>query len=448
MNLKSYLKNDGLAVVITSALLVFAGYFFYPENPTFLGVSPHPYFIIAILFSAYAGLRSAIVMALVLSAQLIIILHQAIDYQEVETIVDYKYLSTPISIIIFSIILGEFRTRQSKKDEASRSKQLEQDEVIKSLMNRTHNLIEESKEIKKQLISRLDTFATTSSRMHRFQLRNEDDIYQELINFLSSELGVTDARVFKYKEGAGTYVAMEKTEMDTDIQNDPLFISAIEFKKPAYIKEYLRSSPKANTILMACFPIIENDKVIAVVPVLEIDFLNHTAGNLLTIKQIITWAETCLLYAKEIRTLTQNSIINPELQIHTRQYFLDRLIEEHEFALRYNKTIHIIKMEIKGLALLTPLKRTFARKIVAQNLISTLRKMDCICEGAQPDVFYIILHLPNPEHSHVALERVRASMDNLVTQTNSQETLATEIKLIEHSKLGTLEQFIELITNA
>jgi hypothetical protein len=387
-------------------------------------------------------------MSVVLSAQILLILHFTVDYQDVETIFEYKYVSVPLAILIISIVLGELQTRQIKKSANSKIKQSEQDQIIKSLMNRVDFLNEESQEIKKELITKLDTFVTASTRMKRFLLKEEGDIIHELMDFLESELGVTKARAFMYKESTGSFAAIESEEKDTELLEDPLFLLAVETQKPTSIKEYLRKNPNAKTLHMACYPINLEGKVIGVISITEVNFLDYTPGNMLTIKQIITWVEACIGYAKEIKILSQNSIINPELRIHTRQYFLDRLIEEHEFAQRYNKTIHIIKLEINGLLPLPPLKRSYARKIISQNLISTLRKMDCICEGARQDIFYVILNLPDPNHSQIALERVRASMENLVKQTNSPEALKTDIKLIEHSKFTTLENFIETISHA
>ena len=448
MKLKHYLKNDGAAIIAVSAILLIIGFKFSPENPGLIGYIPHPYFIISILFSAYAGLRSAIVMSVVLSLQILLVIHFNVDYQEVETILEYKYLSIPLTIIIISVILGELKTRQSKKSDTYRTKQSEQDEIIKSLMGQVEFLNEESQEIKKELISKLDTFVTVTSRMQKFQLKNENDIIYELMDFLATDLGVTKAKAFMFRESTGGFVAADSDEGDSAILVDPLFLSAVETKKPTSIREYLRRSPNSKTLLMACYPIIQEEKLIGIIAIIEVNFLDYTPGNMLTIKQIIHWVESCLSYAKDIRILSQNSIINPELRIHTRQYFLDRLIEEHEFAQRYNKIIHIIKLDIQGLVLLPPLKKNFARKIISQNLISTLRKMDCICEGAQQDVFYVILNLPDPNHSQIALERVRASMENLVKQTDSPDALKTNIKLIEHSQFSTFENFIEIISNA
>jgi hypothetical protein len=448
MNIKHFFKNDGAAIVVVSGILLIIGFKFFPENPALIGYIPHPYFIISILFSAYAGLRSAIVMSIVLSLQILLILHFNVDYQEVETILDYKYLSIPITILIISVVLGEFKTRQNKKVINFKIKQAEQDEIIKSLMGQVEFLNEESQEIKKELVSKLDTFVTASSRMKRFQLKDENDIIFELMDLLETDLGVTKARAFMFKESTGSYSATVPEENDNDILNDPLFLAAIETKKPASIKEHLRNNPNTKTLLMACYPIVQEEKVTGVIAILELNFLDYTPGNMLSIKQIIHWAEACLDYAKEIRILSQNSIINPELRIHTRQYFLDRLIEEHEFAQRYNKTIHIIKVEIDGLMSLAPLKKSYARKLISQNLISTLRKMDCICEGARQDVFYVILHLPDPTHSQFAVERVRVSMENLVKQTSSPDALNTDVRLIEHSNFSTLENFIEIISNA
>lgn len=448
MNLKHFIKNDGAAILIVSMTLLLIGIKLFPENPALIGYIPHPYFIISILFSAYAGLRSAIVMSFLLSIQILLILHFTVDYQDVESILEYKYLSVPLTIIIISVILGEFKTRQNKKNDTYKFKQNEQDEIIKSLMNRVEFLNEESQEIKKELITKLDTFVTASTRMQRFQLKDENDIIQELMEFLKTDLGVTSARAFFFRENTGKFTTNDSEEGDGEILKDPLFLAAIETKKPTSIKEHLRKNPNSKTLLMACYPIIQEDKVTGVIAILEVNFLDYTPDNMLTIKQIVNWVESCLSYAKEIKVLSQNSIINPELRIHTRQYFLDRLIEEHEFAQRYNKTIHIIKLEIDGLLPLPPLKRSFARKIISQNLLSTLRKMDCICEGARQDVFYVILNLPDPNHSQIALERVRVSMENLVKQTNSPDVLKTDIRLIEHSKFSTLENFIEIISNA
>jgi hypothetical protein len=169
---------------------------------------------------------------------------------------------------------------------------------------------------------------------------------------------------------------------------------------------------------------------------------------MLTIKHTISWVELCLEYAKEIRTLTQNSILNPELRIHTKQYFYDRLIEEHESAQRFSKEIHIIKLTVEGLMDLKPLKRGFARKAISQNLLSTLRKMDCICEGDGPDSFFVILNLPSSDHGKIALSRVEQSMHNLIDQVSAQDSLKTNIKLIQHVPTGTLENFKEIIHNA
>lgn len=423
-------------VLIIPPFLIMLAYFFSPENIAWYGLAPHPYFVVSILLSGYFGLQFALAISMLLSLQYMILLHFQTDYQQVETLLTLEYFILPIAIIILSSLLGEFRTRTQARINSVEKKKLESDNITHSLLGRINMMNKESLELKKQIITKLDTTGHIFKMTSRLQSLNLSDIIDGYKEILTETLHVDEAVIYRLDPTKQAFIPIKKvyqqeaSYLDQEIPiadiKDPIFYNAFTNKALTTIDNI--DDEKAllsNSDTILAMPILVMGDVFGMVKVNQMPFLNYTPSNFQLLELYTQWMANSISYALEYHNISRQSIMNPQLDIFTNYYFHQRLTEEYDQAKRYNSHFSLVRMSLK-----TPpentLKLEHIRKVISQIIKKYSRTMDCICEGSDQTTFDIILSHSSANETQGYINNIEEHINDLAGSDQLKKHLALD----------------------
>lgn len=461
MSLKNYisqLKDSDLQMIAAAfcipLTLFLIGKFVPENNAAFYNISPHPYLFISIILSAYYGLQFSLFLAPVLSIQYLVLLHFQTDYQAIETIITIEFLSLPLSIIILSALVGEFKTRSKQKILHLREDNDEKENLTNNLINQINLISKESFEIKKQLVNKLDTTASIFSSVKKLNSLNKEDLIEDYLDILNDQLSVNFAAVYTLNSMKNGLELFKVSEYD-DVIDIPTIIDLESHIDDIIVKNTVNTN-KTTTLenvhsdkeLLKDFhavlatPIILDDDVYGYVIVYKIPFLQYTPRNFKIFELYTDWLANSLIHSLEFETMTRNSIFNQSLNIYTYKYLLDRIKEEIASCQRYNVSFALISFKIKKSNILNESQLQRIRKILSTILINNTRKVDCVSEGNIKDTFYTLVNMPDEKDVSDLVKRVHNNINEIKQENVLEDFLNLEISLVKYNNELNFEELV------
>jgi hypothetical protein len=400
------------------------------------GMTPHPYLIIIVILSAYYGLQFSLGLTALMSGQYMLLLHLQTDYQEVETLITMHYLTFPISLFVIGTIIGEIRTRSQNTISSLNTTLTDKDSINTKLVNKINFLNQESSELKKQLVNKLDTTMSIFQMVQGLNTVDEDELYQNYMEILKNQTGIEAAAIYimfdetSYK----CRYSIEENELDKFPEyqqkgsiTDPLLSKCLQTKKIQTVRDITdekRLLKDVNSVI--CSPIILDSKLIGYVNITKLPFLQYTPNTFKLISLYTDWLTQSLQHARSFKQLSAHSIVNHNLNTYTLRYFQERAKEEFDQAKRYDLPMSVLKIRLRNVDILEDRKVHFLLKSLAMILNKLSRTTDCIAESDDPNALYVIVSYARRDQVMAFLKRVNEEL--------------TEIK----QKESTLNQYLQV----
>jgi hypothetical protein len=448
-------KFDALILSGVLVFILFLGFIINPENIVFQGVNPHPYLLISILISSFYGYRVSIFSGVTLSLVYLVILNLQLDYEEVETILDFKYLGVPLAIIIISPIVGELKQRTLDENKNLKSKIDENKEIIDYNLDEQKLLERENNELKRRLISRLDTMKTLFESAKKLGGHREELLAENLVSILVEHLDVN--RVALYKKKVGDVYEVWKSYGDSEnIIEDEINIGET---KSIVLKEVFKSKKVVNLSEINSVSEFEEtkDRIILSGPFLDefgaiegficiysMPFLNYIPSNFKLLQLYMEWFSLTWQRAIEFSDAITNNIVEEEFGIFKYSYFYDRIAEEFERAKTFMLPLTLIKIKFKNYHSIFEENIIFVKKIIAKVILDEIRKIDCFAEGEKENEWNIILPIIEANETDQLVSKLKSNIESLEMVINeSGEKIDLDWQIISfHPNMKEVSDFV------
>lgn len=368
-------------VLLVSGLLILGliDYFLMKGSFAYLALNPNPYLLLAVVLAAIYGLRFSLIASAVSSVVFLLTVHFNLNYEEVETMMDFHYLSTPILLSITSIVIGELKQRN-----IDQRKNLIHDmdglrKNLTFLQNKESIQEKEITELKRRLVSKLETARSFHEIAISFHSLDESTLVENFKTALQ--------RLFKTNS-----VVVEKITAATPPPVDTLSREALRKKKTVSLQAGTVSdafSDGGDIILMA-IPIVIEDQVEYLVRISGIPFLEYIPSNFKVSEIYTSWIGSSIVHGRSFWKSERKNIWNEDLQIYQYNHFLDRLSEEFDRSRAFMLPLSVVKLELSSLKGLSTPKKLMIRKLVSGVIIKTIRKLDYVSEGENEETFYVV----------------------------------------------------------
>jgi hypothetical protein len=374
--------------------------YFHPNNYMLIDVFPHPGFILTILFSSYLGFRFSIIANIIFLIYFFSFLHLSLDYEEVESIIELRFVIIPLTTIITSLILGEIcdslRTKLNERaDDLERKKKL--------VENLEYSVLIKDKEIdelKLRLVNKLDTITRLNENIISLWEPDQNKLIENFLNLIEKEVDISKSAFFR--RGDSDQLVMEFTRGWSDEYGnkvnpvnleDELARAALTEGRTVNLSDTLDSSisndPQVKSALLAA-PVYVDNEIFGIITAYEIPFLKFTPENMTIFDILAKWLGKSLEMALELSQLRSKSFLDPIYNIYKEDYFHERLEEEFEQSSIYNIPLTFVKVEIIGFDSLNRAQKVTVKKLLSEVISANLKKMDFVSLGKNESELYVL----------------------------------------------------------
>lgn len=421
-------------VIYLSLVILMLVYAFVMDryNLALFGYEPHPLLLITVVLSAYRGLLFAILGSVASSIVYLSLLHLQVDYEKVETILSWSYFSLPSSILFLSIFVGMIRqTTHDRYKQMLKQREEEIDKVLK-LEGIKKKIEIENRELKERLVTRQNSI---------------ENLYQ-----VSSKMSEVDKDILVegFLEVLEDYCHVKKSCIYSLSTSELLAFRGFEVLPPKSIKsgwengiQLYRKSKNPISIMD-----LENNKLSTgdidspllyqgledkdgnlwgILLIFDIPFLKYIPSTFKMINVYSRWVSQSFIRISNINKLEDSLLVDTELNIFKRQYYLDRLEEEIEQAKAQNLDFSILKLYFSNWSSLSPGKQKIAYKLLIENSRLFTKKMDIISKGEKAGEVEIIVIGQKKR----AIELIKKINDELKKYNIDRDSLKLNIKLCE-----------------
>jgi len=417
-------------------LLSFLNLFFTPENPSFIDINPHPYWLGILLFGLRYGVIAGTCAGFFSGA-----LYLAGNWFFGERFLfeDTSFYIFPSFFIIIGSVIGLGVDRYIRKNDSIEAqlnhikinnKQLKQ-EVI------TQNVI--ISELEKKIVGKMSTLMTLYQGAQKFESIELNEIFQAIIDFFSKTLDVKEAALYVKKSEKWQlfqsygWDSPDKWSKTYDLQDGLIGLAARENKivsiKDILGADFLNSASLHNATdtektykdCLIAGPLKNGDKneVLAVFAIQHMSLININSATINLFSFLLSWANRSISRALYFEDLKSNEILDPQYNIYSYTYFLTRLKQEFVKSKTYYLPLTIAFVKINGLENLSGTKKSLVFTAITQLLKESCRDIDVIAKAENSyGHFSILLSTLSETQSVEVIKNIKSNFSHLKLESS------------------------------
>jgi hypothetical protein len=443
---RQYLTSPYAFLILALGTLAAIDLFVLKNPSAFLLIDPNPVLLVGLILSVLYGLRVAIVATAACSATYMALVHLTTNYNQVETVFDLEHLARPLIMGTVSIIFGELKQRSMDKIADLRRVLSDQQKLENYLKSKETLHEQEISELKKRLVSKLDTVRSFYEIAQSFQSMDEEALLKNFIYAVAKQFKMNDVFIYRIDHDSLKADLAAQSEHSSFPESlpldhmDPLALRAIREQKLVTIQESGLLA-KAESLLLSV-PLVVNGKTEYVVGVHDVPFLEFIPSNFKVLDIYAKWVTSALEYGRTYHHSMSNNIWNEQLEIYRYRYFQDRISEEFSRSQAFLLPLTLLQIRLVDMGTPSLQKATTIRKILCGIIHGHIRKLDYVTEGRNPDEFFVVFPILDSDSANITARAIETELSNLRLQGESG-TVALDCKVMEFKpEMGSVQEFL------
>jgi GAF domain-containing protein len=386
-------------VLLGFALISAVNIIWFRSNLGFLGVSPHPYWIVVLLLSTRYGFLAGIfcgMLAASVCLALTVLGRQGTTLFELFRML----LGEPLLFILVGAVLGEITQSVRSRYEALLAEHEELAATFAQLKDRYDALIKAKQEVDTRILSQEQTLTTMHETAHALRSLSEEQIYPAALEMVAKFLGaeacsiyVFDAGRLRLKGSLGEAGDFERPadRLPDDGFSGRAFTSGKVISVNVALEMYEKGELPDADVLISAPLLTSSRKPLGVVNIERLPFLKFNSQTIRMAEVFAGWCadalENALLY-----TDTKSKTITDDITgAYTIGYLHARLTEECARARRYKTELSFIVLDILGYSDYAEAQQREILTSLSNALKQLLRNIDLLFSGDEPGRYYILM---------------------------------------------------------
>lgn len=419
-------KEEIKKLIVTFATLgalLLTGYLYDSQNMHMLEIRPNPYLVMSLILSFVYGLRFAVLFSLTSTVQYLILLHLATDYSAKESIFTFNDLLLPSMTIMLSIIAGEIRSRLSFRINELKEQSTRLENINRELQTKFTNTNQELSKVQRQLVTRNDTFLSATRTIDKFLTLDFNNLTQYYFELIHSYIKIKSSLLYTFKdESPHLFIEMGSND-EYEYKDDPLFQAALNNRRIITINEPNLQINALESTSMICKPIFDQDKIVSMLVIKEIDFLDFNYQNIDLINILSDFYLKAYNNQQKFNIINDNQILDYKYNIYSYEYFETKFYDDHQTVLEHNHGLKLLRINFMNLSEEIP-QFDKAKKLIVKCIKKALRSSEMLFEGKKPNQIILILHYLNQEK----IQEIELKIDQVLNRHREGDELK---KLLE-----------------
>ncbi len=368
--------------VVGLAIALSLSYLLRPDDPGFMTVQPHPFWIIVLLISIrYPLVESFTCTAIIASTHILFLLGPESATYQFSTIGLFAVFSDPLLFLVVAGFVSGYSQRLLDRTLVLRRQLQERDQRIFELRDQ-HVAVEQAlRQLEDRIASGSSSILDLFSELAATRTMNREQMKRSLLDILGRYLRAEQARYFDVEHGQlrprymlapdGTVAEVDDPPFAPDSQRDFVLAGALDTRSPSHLGLFTQEADLEQyqgSSLMAGPLLVKGEEPIGLVSIDRIAFLDYTPYTIRRLGTVLDWWSRILQETLRLEQLQAESIFDQELGLFTYPYFISRVSQEFERTRRFALPMSVAFVRIKDCEQIGPdrlqqLKATLARII-------------------------------------------------------------------------------------
>ncbi len=448
-----YIFEILLAYLIGHAI----NYFFFPNKLGFIGMSPHPYWLLILLASMKYGFYAGFLAGGIGAALYLLSAHFLAPTYFFEDQFNYVL---PVSFVVLGSLMGfgidsykkEGLVLKQKHDELFANEQI--------YLKRIAALEEIKQGMERKVATQMNTLITLYEGARKMERDNLPELYQGILEFMQKSLDSSEIALYlKVEQGW----KLEKQIGWKDYHQRPEWIALDQgivgmvgkSGKIISVRDFVKpDSPLVMpTLIGDCLfagPLRKSEKgeVIGVIAIGQLPLQKFNSATLNLFLFLLGWAARSLQRYQYIHNLQENSILDLRYQVNAKQYLLTRLAQEFSRSKKYYLPL--------SLTLIGLVKRDLASEsmqaikiMLVESIKRSVRDMDVVSLWDEAPYDFAILWITLGEAQvKINMEMIQTHFQSLWEESKDANDYAIHFKLASFNpRLAAPEDLLKLVVN-
>lgn len=413
-----------IETLVGLGLLVGLNMAFFPDDPGYLTVSPHPFLFLVILVASRYGTFDGFVAGIVSAAIYLGYLFWGKDHETVRLTAEWSQFIPAYLFVLLGLLLGEIREMANRDVRRMETQVKELDARLEESRRESSVLSQVKDELQQRVLSADDPLAEFYTSAQRLQTLSPDEAYPAILDLVqrftgaekfalyvaadvpSTILGRPEGRTFTLRLSRG-WATPEEFDHRLD-ESHPAVSRALEHREVTVLKS-ATGGPLGD--ILACAPVLDphEDEVLALLVIERIPFVRLTGMTVSHLFTIAGWAGKTLGDARRFEGAMESRVDDPLSGAYNYKFLVQRLAEEAQRVRRYGGACTYLLVKCPEVDTLGLEDRRLYTKETGALLKRLLRTVDVVGIHREPGAFGVILPSTSPNQAAVVTSRINES---------------------------------------
>lgn len=382
----------------------------------FWGVNPHPFWVVVLLIAAQYGTGEGLLAAILSTAFLLV--GNVPEMKEGISKTDWLYSLAVNPVLWFTAgwVLGELRQRHVR-ERNSLLREVEESHRREDLIANSYNFVKNRKEslevqVSGQLLSSIDAYRAAKS----VETLDPKSVMQGVERLVQSVLGADKFSLYLFNDNKLSATIMHgwspgdgyKGEIDSF---SPIYRAVVGQRDLLVVANEQHEITLEGQGIMAG-PVLEPEsgRVIGMLKIEQLPFTTLSLNTVETFRALTEWIGTALVNARNYQTARSESMVNPERNLLSYNYFKRQSDYMAKLAKRLNFNLSMLVVKINNPDALSDSDRITVARQISEAVRAALRAIDLAFDYQTDGEEYSIL-LPATSQSGATQVRNKISSE-------------------------------------
>lgn len=345
-------------------------------------INPHPFWIVVLLIAAQYGTGEGLLAAIMATAFLLIGNVPEMPEGISQTDWFYSLAVNPVLWLTAGWVLGELRQRHVR-ERNSLVREVEDSAQREELISTSYNFVKNRKEalevqVSGQLLSSIDAYRAAKS----VETLDPKSVMQGVERLVQSVMGAEKFSLYLFHDSKLSATIMHgwaandlyKTEIDSF---SPVYRSVVGQRELLVVANEQHEIALDGQGIIAG-PVVEPEsgRVIGMLKVEQLPFTILSLNTVETFRALTEWIGTALVNAKNYQTARSESMVNPERNLLSYNYFKRQSDYMAKLAVRLKFDLSMLVVKINDAKNLSDADRVTVARQISESVRSALRSVD------------------------------------------------------------------------
>lgn len=375
-----------LETLLFMAVVLLFNYVIHPEDPGYLSVRPHPFWVIVLLISIRYVFRESILCALLAAGvyvfHILLLSGSTFYFSAISLYSDFK---TPLLFLIVAGFISGYTQHLLERTQVLRRQLDERKQEIDVFKDRYRATAQALHQLETRIAGEFTGILDLFAELARTKQMDSAQIKNGLLEVLVRYLDVEQASYYDIErgrlirrfsvgdgDGGGDHPDPAQDILLAEALRSPEVAHLGQFTREQDLEEYRGLGLLAGSLRNA------DGEVIGVASVEKMPFIEYNPHSFKLFGTILQWWGSVLDETVRLEELRARNVYNESLGLYNYSYFADRIAQEFERARRFSLPMSMALLRIDAFAEVEQLDRlrTALALIINQN-ISELEMAAC-----------------------------------------------------------------------